>query len=116
MRCQAHIVSAGNVDRYIGRTGACILAVRKIPIRRCVGCGEGKPKKELVRIVRTAEGEISFDPTGKKAGRGAYLCHDVACLEKARKRKSLERAFEAAVPAEVYDRLTQEIKEEGDGD
>ncbi len=92
------------------------MTVKKIPVRRCVGCGEGKPKKELVRIVRTAEGEISFDATGRKAGRGAYLCHNAECLAKARKRKSLERAFSAAIPEDVYDRLAQEMEgEAGNG-
>lgn len=85
-------------------------AAKKIPVRHCVGCAEGKPKKELVRIVRSAEGNISFDETGRKAGRGAYLCHDPACLARARKRKSLERAFSAPIPPEVYDRLMQEIE------
>ena len=61
------------------------MQTRKVPIRRCVGCGEGKPKKELVRVVRSPEGEISLDTTGKKPGRGAYICPDPACLAKARK-------------------------------
>ncbi len=84
-------------------------AQKKQPIRKCVGCGEGKLKKELVRIVRTKEGEVSLDASGKKAGRGAYVCASVACLEKAVKRKSLQRAFEMPVPSEVYERLSQEI-------
>ncbi|MDL2325256.1 YlxR family protein [Ruminococcaceae bacterium OttesenSCG-928-A16] len=91
------------------------MTVRKVPIRRCVGCGEGKPKKELVRVVRTAEGEVSVDSTGRKAGRGAYVCHNAACLAKARKKKSLERAFEAAIPDDVYARLTGEIEGGEDG-
>ena len=92
------------------------MTVKKIPVRRCVGCGEGKPKKELVRIVRTAEGDISFDATGRKAGRGAYLCHNAECLAKAHKKKSLERAFSAAIPEEVYARLAQEMEgEAGNG-
>ncbi|MFV0412706.1 MAG: RNase P modulator RnpM [Oscillospiraceae bacterium] len=90
------------------------MVVKKVPIRRCVGCGEGKPKKELVRIVRTAEGEISFDATGRKAGRGAYLCRRPECLAAARKKKSLERAFGAAIPDEVYARLAAEILEVAD--
>lgn len=88
---------------------------KKIPIRRCTGCGEGKPKKELVRIVRTAEGEISVDATGRKAGRGAYICHNSACLAKARKKRSLERAFEAQIPDEVYEQLVQDIEGGEDG-
>lgn len=91
------------------------MAERKVPVRRCVGCGEGKPKKELMRVVRTAEGEVSLDATGRKAGRGAYVCHDAVCLAKARKKKSLERAFGASVPPEVYDALTAEMQETEDG-
>lgn len=85
---------------------------KKIPLRRCVGCGQGKPKKELIRVVRTKEGEISFDATGRKAGRGAYLCYDAACLAKAQKRKSLQRAFSAEIPAPVFERLAAEMPEE----
>lgn len=84
---------------------------KKVPIRRCTGCGEGKPKKDLVRVVRTAEGEISLDATGRKAGRGAYVCKDPACLAKARKRKSLERAFGASLPPEVYDALAAAMED-----
>ncbi len=78
---------------------------KKIPMRKCVGCGEMKPKKELVRIVRSPEGEITADPTGKKAGRGAYVCADPACVVKARKGSRLERAFECKVSPEVYEAL-----------
>lgn len=91
------------------------MAEKKIPIRRCVGCGEGKPKKELIRVVRTAEGDISLDATGRKAGRGAYLCHNGACLTKARKKRSLERAFSAQIPDEVYTRLEGEMEPGHDG-
>ena len=84
---------------------------RKVPIRRCVGCNEGKPKKELVRIVRSAEGAINVDLTGKMPGRGAYLCRSTQCLAKARKAKRLEHAF----PPEVYDRLEKELGGEADG-
>ena len=80
---------------------------KKVPLRRCVGCGEMKPKKELRRIVRSPEGEISFDPTGKKSGRGAYLCADPVCLKKAEKGKKLDHAFSCAVPPEIY-RLLEE--------
>lgn len=83
---------------------------RKVPIRRCVGCNEGKPKKELVRIVRSAEGAINVDLTGKMPGRGAYLCRSTQCLAKARKAKRLERALEAQIPPEVYERIEQEIE------
>ncbi|MDL2253251.1 YlxR family protein [Ruminococcaceae bacterium OttesenSCG-928-I18] len=84
--------------------------MKKIPIRRCVGCGEGKPKKELVRVVYNKAGEISLDTTGRAPGRGAYLCHDTGCLAKAKKRKSLERAFETAVPPEIYEALGAQLE------
>jgi len=83
--------------------------VKKIPQRQCVGCREMKDKKSLIRIVKSPEGEISLDFVGKKPGRGAYVCRDVACLKKARKSRALERAFDTAIPAEVYDALEQEL-------
>lgn len=76
---------------------------KKIPMRKCIGCNESKSKKELVRIVRSPEGEISVDTTGKKNGRGAYICNDAECLRKARKSKRLERTFECSIPDAVYD-------------
>lgn len=82
---------------------------KKIPMRKCTGCGEMKPKKELVRIVRSPEGEISVDLTGKKSGRGAYICRSGQCLATAKKANRLAKAFECAVPPEVYDRLAEEI-------
>lgn len=91
-------------------------AQKKIPIRRCVGCGEGKPKKQLVRIVRSAEGAVSLDEGGKKPGRGAYICRDAACLAKAQKRKGLQRAFGLPVPDEVFERLTEELTGSGGED
>ncbi len=78
---------------------------RKIPQRQCVGCREMKDKKALLRIVKTPEGEILLDSTGKKSGRGAYVCPDPECLKKAQKSRALERAFDTAIPAEVYDAL-----------
>ena len=78
-------------------------------MRRCVGCREMKEKRELLRIVRNNEGEIFVDPTGKKNGRGAYICPDAECLKKARKAKRLERAFEMQVPDEIYERLEKEL-------
>lgn len=78
---------------------------RKIPQRQCVGCREMKDKRVLLRIVRTPEGEILLDSTGKKSGRGAYVCPDPECLKKARRSKALERAFDTAIPPEVYDAL-----------
>ena len=87
---------------------------KKIPLRKCVGCFEMKPKKELVRVVRTPEGEILLDPTGKKSGRGAYLCQNPDCLKKARKARRLERAFDCKIPDEVYERLEREMGEPPD--
>ncbi len=84
---------------------------RKIPLRKCTGCQEMKNKKELIRIVKGEDGEFSIDTTGKKAGRGAYICPNVECLEKARKSKGLERSFKSAVPAEVYEKLREELAE-----
>ena len=82
---------------------------RKIPLRKCSGCGEMKPKAELVRVVRSPEGDLSMDLTGRKAGRGAYVCHNIECLRIARKRKALERSFACAIPSEIYDRLEEEM-------
>ena len=84
---------------------------RKIPMRKCVGCGEMKPKKELMRVLRTEENEFVLDTTGKKNGRGAYLCLSKDCFEKAVKSKWLERSFKQAIPTEVYDRLEKEMSE-----
>ena len=84
---------------------------RKIPMRMCVGCREMKPKKELLRVVRTPEREVLIDPTGKKSGRGAYICASSACLAKARKQKQLERAFECAVDAAAYEALEASVRE-----
>ena len=81
--------------------------VKKIPQRQCVGCREMKDKKALLRVVKSPEGEVSLDFGGKKPGRGAYVCHDVECLKRARKSRALERAFEMAIPAEVYDTMEQ---------
>ena len=81
-------------------------------MRRCVGCGEGKPKSDLVRVVRTAEGDVSIDVTGKKAGRGAYVCKDGACLKLAQKKRALERAFSCKMPDELYERLAEQLARE----
>ena len=85
---------------------------RKIPERQCLGCNEHKPKKELLRVVRTPEGEILLDFTGKKSGRGAYICHSVSCLKKARKSKRIDRSLNVSVPEEVYDRMERELENE----
>lgn len=82
---------------------------KKIPMRMCVGCNEMKPKSELVRVVKTAEGEISLDRTGRKNGRGAYICDNADCLKKAQKARRFERAFSSAVPDEVYKMLKEEL-------
>lgn len=81
---------------------------KKDPLRQCVGCGEAKSKKELMRVIKTAEGEISLDFTGKKNGRGAYLCKSKLCLQQARKNKGLERSFKMSIPKEIYDSLEKE--------
>lgn len=88
---------------------------KKIPLRQCVGCREHKEKNQLIRVVRSPEGEISLDLRGKKPGRGAYLCPDPACLKRAAKSRALERALSAPIPPEVLETLTQEL-ERGAGD
>ena len=84
---------------------------KKLPMRQCVGCREMRPKKELIRVVKSPEGAISLDFRGKLPGRGAYLCPDSVCLARARKSKDLERAFAQAIPPEVYERLEEQMKE-----
>lgn len=84
---------------------------KKIPQRLCVGCGENKDKKNLIRVLKTGEEEIILDDTGKKNGRGAYICKDVACMEKAIKTKGLDRSFKMAIPQSVYDQLLEEMKQ-----
>ena len=83
---------------------------RKMPVRQCVGCQEMKNKKEMIRIIRTNEQEFLLDTTGKKNGRGAYLCPDTECFEKAVKNKGLERSFRQAIPKEVYEMLKKEME------
>ena len=84
---------------------------KKIPLRQCVGCGEMKGKKEMIRVIKTPEGEICLDATGKKNGRGAYLCKQKECLINARKNKGLERSFKMSIPTEVYESLVEEFAE-----
>ena len=95
---------------------------KKIPLRMCAGCGEMKPKKELVRVVKapevrdeagevTGRGEISLDLTGRKPGRGAYVCRSLTCLKAARKARRFEKAFSCKIPDEVYDRMEEELQE-----
>lgn len=87
---------------------------KKIPERKCVGCGVSFPKKELIRIVRTPESKIELDFIGKKSGRGAYVCRKSECLSKARKAKRIERSLEIAIPEPVYDLLEAELKRYAD--
>lgn len=82
---------------------------KKIPLRQCIGCGEMKSKKEMIRVLKTPKEEILLDATGKKNGRGAYLCREKECLVKARKNKGLERSFKMKIPNEVYDNLEKEF-------
>lgn len=87
-----------------------IMTNKKIPMRRCVGCGEMKEKRNLIRVLKTAEDAFILDETGKKNGRGAYLCKSSECLKKAMKNKGLERSFKMAVPPEVYENLQKEME------
>ena len=82
---------------------------KKIPMRQCIGCGEMKEKKELIRIIKTPEGELVLDKTGRQNGRGAYICNNAECLAKARKSKGLERSFKQSINAEIYDALEKEF-------
>ncbi len=84
--------------------------MKKIPLRQCIGCGEMKSKKEMVRVIRTPEGEILLDATGRKNGRGAYICPCIECLKKAEKSHGLERSFKMAIPQEVYESLKKEME------
>ena len=84
--------------------------MKKIPMRMCTGCGEMKPKRELIRVFKSPEGKIALDRTGRLPGRGAYVCPDLECLKKARKTRRLERVFSSAIPEEVYDALEKELE------
>ncbi len=86
------------------------MAEKKIPMRKCTGCGEMKPKKELIRVLKTAESEtILLDTTGRKNGRGAYLCNSLDCFQKARKTRGLERSLQMKIPDEIYETLEKEL-------
>jgi predicted RNA-binding protein YlxR (DUF448 family) len=87
------------------------MKTKRIPLRKCTGCQEMKDKRQLVRIVRSDEGEYSLDFTGKKPGRGAYICPNLECLEKAQKSKGLERSFKSPVPKDVYEKLRRELSD-----
>ncbi|MCR1840701.1 RNase P modulator RnpM [Murimonas intestini] len=84
--------------------------VRKVPMRKCIGCQEMKSKKEMMRVLKTSEDEIILDTTGKKNGRGAYICFSKECFEKAIKNKGLERSLKTGIPPEVYESLKKEIE------
>ncbi|ABK60567.1 RNase P modulator RnpM [Clostridium novyi] len=87
------------------------MKIKKIPTRMCTGCSEMKPKKELIRVVKNKKNEVSIDLTGKKPGRGAYICKNIECLEKAFKTKRLERNLEVKIDDEIYKKLKNEIME-----
>lgn len=87
------------------------MSVKKIPLRQCIGCGEMKSKKEMIRVIKTAEDQILLDATGRKNGRGAYLCPSMECFKKAVKGRGLERSFKMAIPREVYETLEKEMGE-----
>ena len=83
--------------------------VKKIPTRRCTGCGEHFPKNTLIRVLRTPEGEVTLDLTGKKSGRGAYICKNAACFKKARKSRRIETSVECQISEELYNRMEEEL-------
>ena len=87
---------------------------KKIPMRQCIGCREKKPKRELIRVVRPPEGEVTLDFSGKMNGRGAYLCKDPACLKRAAKAKALEHAFETVIPETGYEKLALQLENENE--
>ena len=89
------------------------MSVKKIPLRQCIGCGEMKNKREMIRVLRTTEGEIIIDATGRKNGRGAYICPSLDCYKKAVKNKGLERSLRMAIPADVYESLEKEMEQLG---
>jgi predicted RNA-binding protein YlxR (DUF448 family) len=89
---------------------------KKIPMRQCLGCNEHKPKRELLRVVRDPEGSVTLDFTGKKSGRGAYICQDVKCLKKVRKSGRLAKNLECEISESVYESLERELSEGGDSD
>lgn len=88
-----------------------MMKTKKIPMRMCLGCGEMKPKRELIRVVKSKEGDISLDLTGKKSGRGAYICKSVECFEKARKARRFERSFSCMISEDIYNSMEGELRE-----
>lgn len=90
------------------------MSTKKIPLRQCIGCSEMKSKKEMIRILKTPDDEIILDATGRKNGRGAYICPSMECLKRAEKGKGLERSFKMAIPKEVYETLEKEMAQLGE--
>ena len=88
-----------------------MMKTKKIPMRMCLGCGEMKPKRELIRVVKSKEGDISLDLTGKKSGSGAYICKSVKCFEKARKARKFERSFSCMISEDIYNSMEGELRE-----
>ena len=88
-----------------------MMKTKKIPMRMCLGRGEMKPKRELIRVVKSKEGDISLDLTGKKSGRGAYICKSVECFEKARKARKFERSFSCMISEDIYNSMEGELRE-----
>lgn len=88
-----------------------MMKTKKIPMRMCLGCGEMRPKRELIRVVKSKEGDISLDLTGKKSGRGAYICKSVECFEKARKARKFERSFFCMISEDIYNSMEGELRE-----
>lgn len=86
------------------------MGMKKIPLRQCTGCGEMKSKKEMIRVIKTPEDTVVIDTTGRKNGRGAYICQNVECFRKAVKNKGLERSLKTSIPEEVYEQLTKEME------
>lgn len=88
-----------------------MMKTKKIPMRMCLGCGEMKPKRELIRVVKSKEGDISLDLTGKRSGRGAYICKSVECFEKARRARKFERSFSCMISEDIYNSMEGELRE-----
>lgn len=88
-----------------------MMKTKNIPMRMCLGCGEMRPKRELIRVVKSKEGDISLDLTGKKSGRGAYICKSVECFEKARKARKFERSFSCMISEDIYNSMEGELRE-----
>lgn len=86
--------------------------IKKLPLRTCLGCGEVKPKREMIRVVKPKDGEISLDFTGKKPGRGAYICHSADCFTKARKARRFEKSFSCQISEELFERMERELLDE----